>query len=105
MSTTNDDDGNAKQENGKVEDRGVELEIPKSLAREGHVVWFYEHNKYLGFKWSEPAGEIKKAHVTDPENAIYFDTYAHAVVASDRLVSPSIILYSPGRGKPPKVKG
>jgi hypothetical protein len=81
------------------------LSVLKSLAREGHVVWFYEHRKCLGFEWDESAKEIGGAHVTDPENAICFDTYAHAVVASDRLVSPSIILYSPSRGKPPKVKG
>ncbi|MBN4666762.1 hypothetical protein HUS70_16005 [Pandoraea nosoerga] len=81
------------------------LDIPKSLAREGHVVWFYEHNRYLGLEWDELAGEIKKAHVANPENAIYFDTFAHAVVASDRLVSPSLVLYSPGKGLRPQVKG
>lgn len=79
--------------------------IPETLAREGHVVWFYEHRKYLGFEWDESAKEIRKAPVTDPEHAIYFDTFAHAVVSSDRLASPSVILYSPGKGLPPEVKG
>ncbi|MBN4666763.1 hypothetical protein HUS70_16000 [Pandoraea nosoerga] len=81
------------------------LDIPKSLAREGHVVWFYQHRRYLGLEWDESAGEIKKAHVADSENAIYFDSFAHAVVASDRLTSPSLVLYSPGRGMPVKVMG
>ncbi|AJE97956.1 hypothetical protein [Pandoraea apista] len=82
-----------------------EFDIPISLAREGHVVWFYEHKKYLGFEWNESVREIEKTHVADPEHAIYFDTYAHAVVASDRLATPSLVLYSPGKGIPPKVKG
>lgn len=81
------------------------LVIPRSLAREGHVVWFYQQKKYLGFEWCESSKEIQKRHVADSENAIYFDTYAHAVVSSDRLVTPSLILYSPGKGKPPIMKG
>lgn len=88
---------------GNVGDGG--FEIPETLAREGHVVWFYENGKYLGFEWDRSAKEIKKAPVTDPEHAIYFDTFAHAVVSSDRLTNPSIILYSPGKGLPPEVKG
>ena len=83
----------------------VGLDVPVSLAREGHVVWFYEHKKYLGFEWNESAKEIERTHVADPEHAIYFDTYAHAVVASDRLTTPSLVLYSPGKGLPPTVKG
>ncbi|AKM31472.3 hypothetical protein AB870_17120 [Pandoraea faecigallinarum] len=75
------------------------------LAREGHVVWFYEQRKYLGFEWGEFAKEIKKAPVTDPEHANYFDTFAHAVVSSERLAGPSVILYSRGKGLPPEVKG
>ncbi|VVE20467.1 hypothetical protein [Pandoraea terrigena] len=102
MSASNDDGEKDGGNGGRVSGGG---DIPKSLAREGHVVWFYEHNKYLGFEWSESAGEIQKAHVDDSEHAIYFDTYAHAVVASERLTRPRRILYSPGSGKPPKVKG
>ncbi|WP_017234610.1 hypothetical protein [Pandoraea sp. B-6] len=100
MSTSENDDGKGCADAG---DDG--RDIPKSLAREGHVVWFYEHRKYLGFEWDELAREIKKSAVADPEHAIYFDTLAHAVVASDKLISPSLILYSPGKGLPPKVRG
>ncbi|AKM29351.1 hypothetical protein AB870_03190 [Pandoraea faecigallinarum] len=100
MSTSYDDNGKEHEDGDSRR-----LDIPPSLSREGHVVWFYEHRQYLGFTWDESTREIRKACVSDPEHAIYFDTFAHAVVASDRLVSPSLILYSPGKGLPARVKG
>ncbi|VVE06286.1 hypothetical protein [Pandoraea anhela] len=83
----------------------VVLKVPKSLAREGYVVWFHDHGKYLGLAWNEDAAEIEKAHVTDDDHAIYFETFAQAAVACDKFVSPCRVLHSPGPGKRPKLMG
>lgn len=79
--------------------------IPRSLAREGYVVWFHDHEKYLGLTWNETVAEIEKAHVTDDDHAIYFETFAQAAIACDKFVSPCRVLHSPGPGKPPKLMG
>ncbi|ODP35227.1 hypothetical protein [Pandoraea sp. ISTKB] len=79
--------------------------LPKSLAREGYVVWFHDHGKYLGLAWNDTAAEIEKAHVTDDDHAIYFETFAQAAVACDKFVSPCRVLHSPGPGKRPKLMG
>ncbi|WP_174555912.1 hypothetical protein [Pandoraea sputorum] len=81
------------------------LSVPKSLARQGYVVWFYEHGEYLGLAWNETASEIEKAHVTDDDHAIYFETFAQAAVACDKFVSPCRVLHSLGPGKRPKLMG
>ncbi|AJP56676.1 hypothetical protein UC34_06090 [Pandoraea vervacti] len=81
------------------------LNVPKSLARQGYVVWFHDHGKYLGLAWNEAASEIEKAHVTNDDHAIYFETFAQAAVACDKFVSPCRVLHCPGPGKPPKLMG
>lgn len=87
--------------NGGRADDG--LDLPKSLAREGHVVWFHEYKNYLGYAWDEAAGEIRRAHVADPEHAIYFETFAQAMVATDMLMGPHVILHASKRGEKPRL--
>lgn len=77
--------------------------VPTSLSRRGYVVWFHDHGEYLGLAWNESAAEIERAHVADAEHAIYFETFAQAIVASDKFISPCRVLHSPGAGKPPKL--
>jgi len=79
--------------------------VPESLAREGYVIWFLNHGKYLGYAWIESEQEIRRAHVKDSEYAIYFDTFAQAAVVSHKLISPSRVLHSPGAGMTPKLMG
>lgn len=79
--------------------------VPESLAREGYVIWFLNHGKFLGYAWVEAEQEIRRAHVKDSEHAIYFDTFAQAAVVSNKLISPSRVLHSPGAGMTPKVMG
>jgi len=92
------DSGNDYRGNGRPN-------VPKSLAREGYVVWFYESKTYLGFEWNESAREINEAYVGDSEHAIYFDTFAQAAISALRLTSPNLVLYSSEKGIPPKVLG
>lgn len=82
---------------------GTPQNMPSSLPRKGHVVWIHLHSEYLGYACDETEGEIKRAHVTDPEHAIYFETFAQAMVATDRLMSPYVILHSPERGEKPRL--
>ncbi|VVE39644.1 hypothetical protein PCO31110_04135 [Pandoraea communis] len=100
MSDSNRSDGK-DEGNGGQGDGGFDL--PKSLTREGHVVWFHEYRKYLGYAWDETAGEIRRAHVSDPEHAIYFDTFAEAMVATDRLMGPHVILHASKQGEKPRL--
>ncbi|EON11988.1 hypothetical protein [Pandoraea sp. SD6-2] len=90
-------------DNGGKDGGNGELDLPKSLTREGHVVWFHEYKKYLGYAWDEAAGEIRRAHVSDPEHAIYFETFAEAMVATDRLMGPHVILHAAKRGGKPRL--
>ncbi|VVE46792.1 hypothetical protein [Pandoraea soli] len=90
-------------DNGGKDGRNGGLDLPKSLTREGHVVWFHEYRKYLGYAWDETAGEIRRAHVSDPEHAIYFETFAEAMVATDRLMGPHVILHAAKRGEKPRL--
>jgi hypothetical protein len=98
MSDSNDNGG----KHGGSDGHGG-LNLPKSLAREGHVVWFHEYKKYLGYAWDEAAGEIRRAHVSDPEHAIYFDTFAEAMVATDTLMGPRVIIHASKRGEKPRL--
>lgn len=100
MSDSNKD-GGKDGGNGVQGDDG--LDLPKSLTREGHVVWFHEYKKYLGYAWDESAGEIRRAHVSDPEHAIYFETFAEAMVATDGLMGPHVILHASKRGEKPRL--
>lgn len=79
--------------------------VPTSLARRGYVVWFHEHGEYLGLAWNESAAEIERAHVTDADHAIYFETFAQAAVACHKFISPCRVLHSPGPGERPKLMG
>jgi hypothetical protein len=92
---------------GKDEGNGVQcdggLDLPTWLTREGHVVWFHESKKYLGYAWDETAGEIRRAHVSDPEHAIYFETFAEAMVATDMLMGSHVILHAAKRGEKPRL--
>ncbi|MDR3396556.1 MAG: hypothetical protein P4M06_03235 [Pandoraea sp.] len=90
------DGGNGGQDAGG-------LDLPKSLAREGHVVWFHEYGKYLGYAWDEAVGEIRRAHVSDPEHAIYFETFAEAMVATEMLTGARVILRALKRGEKPRL--
>lgn len=97
----------SKGSGGKGEGNGdpgnAGFDLPKSLTREGHVVWFHEYRKYLGYAWDDTAGEIRRAHVSDPEHAIYFETFAEAMVATDRLMGPHVILHAAKRGGKPRL--
>ena len=93
--------GGKDEEIGGQGDGGFDL--PKSLTREGHVVWFHEYKKYLGYAWDERAGEIRRAHVSDPEHAIYFETFAEAMVATDTLMGPHVIIHAARRGEKPRL--
>ena len=99
MSDSNESDGTDGRNGGRG-DNG--LDLPKSLTRDGHVIWFHEYKKYLGYAWDETAGEIKRAHVSDPEHAIYFETFAEAMVATDRLMGPHVILHASKLGEKPR---
>jgi hypothetical protein len=88
---------------GKRGGKGQPPVLPPSFPREGYVVWFYAHGRYLGYAWDEEQGEIKRAHVPDPGHAIYFPTFAAAMVATEFLFSPYYILYSPKRGGTPRL--
>ncbi|QBC31024.1 MULTISPECIES: hypothetical protein [Pandoraea] len=100
MSDSNRTSGKDEGSGGQGDDR---LDLPKSLTREGHVVWFHEYKKYLGYAWDESAGEIRRAHVSDPEHAIYFETFAEAMVATDRLMGPHVIIRAAKRGDKPRL--
>ncbi|VVD89483.1 hypothetical protein [Pandoraea terrigena] len=100
MSDSNDSNGKDAGGDGQGNSG---LNLPKSLTREGHVVWFHEYKKYLGYAWDESAGEIRRAHVSDPEHAIYFETFAEAMVATDRLMGPHVILHAAKRGEKPRL--
>ncbi|VVE53355.1 hypothetical protein [Pandoraea commovens] len=77
--------------------------LPQSFPRKGYVIWFHAHGRYLGYAWDEEEREIQRAHVPDPDHAIYFDTFAEAMVATERLFSPYYILHSPKPGAEPKL--
>ncbi|MDN4573803.1 hypothetical protein DBB29_09480 [Pandoraea cepalis] len=50
-----DDSTKSEGQDGRTGGQGDgELDLPKSLTREGHVVWFHEYKKYLGYAWDEP---------------------------------------------------
>lgn len=100
MSDSNESDRKDGRNDGR-DDCGFDL--PKLLTSEGHVVWFHEYKKYLGYAWDETAGEIRRAHVSDPEHAIYFETFAEAMVATDRLMGPHVILHAAKRGEKPRL--
>lgn len=84
---------------------GDELKVPNALSRKGYVVWFQDHGKYLGLAWNETSEEIERAHVTEADHAIYFETFAQAMVASDNFISRCRVLHSLGPGKRPKLMG
>ncbi|MFJ2995612.1 hypothetical protein [Pandoraea sp. NPDC087047] len=104
-----DDSGSAPQSVGTTEGvgkRGGKTQpstLPPSFPRKGYVVWFYAHDRYLGYAWNAEEGEIKRAHVSDPGHAIYFPTFAAAMVATDQLFSPHYILHSPTPGEKPRL--
>ncbi|VVE68130.1 hypothetical protein PAN31117_02854 [Pandoraea anapnoica] len=77
--------------------------LPPSFPRKGYVIWFHAHGRYLGYAWDEEEREIHRAHVSDPDHAIYFDTFAEAMVATERLFSSYYILHSPKPGAKPKL--
>ncbi|WP_087688698.1 MULTISPECIES: hypothetical protein [unclassified Pandoraea] len=108
MSDAKDDDTQPpKRKRGKGKRAGAAKPhpVPQALPREGYVVWFLNHGKFLGYAWSEPEQEIRRAHVKNAEHAIYFDTFAQAAVVSAKLISPSRVLHSPGPGMSPTVMG
>lgn len=84
---------------------GRGLKVPHMLSRKGYVIWFHDHGKYLGLAWNDTSEEIERAHVTDADHAIYFETFAQAMVASDKFISPCRVLHSRGPGKRPKLMG
>lgn len=83
--------------------KGLPPTLPPVLPRRGYVVWFYAHDEFLGYAWNEEEREIRRARVSDPDHAIYFDTFAQAMIATETLLSPYRILYSPQMGSAPRL--
>ncbi|UVA80750.1 hypothetical protein [Pandoraea commovens] len=101
-SITPHDVGSTKKTDASKDKQRVPT-LPPSFPRKGYVIWFHAHARYLGYAWDEEQREIQRAHVPDPDHAIYFDTFAEAMVATERLFSPYYILHSPKPGANPKL--
>lgn len=88
---------------GQSGGEGFQPTPPLSLPRKGYVVWLHIHNQFLGYAWDEERREIRRAIVVDPHHAIYFATFAEAIVATEPLNDPFHILHSSKADDRPKL--
>lgn len=64
-------------------------------------MWCYAHDQFLGYAWDGEERETRRARVTDPNHAIYVDTFAEVMVATDKVFSPYRLLHANEPGHQP----